>query len=192
MLSKQFKDKLSGIALERSNDRKIAPFFPSSNYIVNEMLSFADITPNDVLYDVGSGDGRVLIQACHRGVKRAVGVEIEPILVKASREAIKADPVCQDKVEIIEGDFASVDFSEANIVIVYMGPAGTKDTQKYLENLHESVRIISHDYQFDNWKYTSKQEGIHEEPTPDGAKSGHKAPYTIYKYSTANIIHKTA
>lgn len=188
MRSQQFLSRVAELSLQRSTDRKIAPYFPSSEAVVKNMLEFANITDEDIVYDVGSGDGRILIQACKMGVKKAVGVEIEPSLVKTSRENIKNDDNSRDKAFVIEDDFSNIDFSEATVITVYMGPAGTNDTQKYLTKLDPSVRIISHEYPFKNWNYQETISNVHDEPSAEGATCHHSSSYTLYKYSTRDIL----
>ena len=187
MRSQQFLSRMAEVSLQRSTDRKIAPYYPSSAEVVSRMLDLAGVGSEDVVYDIGSGDGRILIQACNRGAKRAVGIEIEPTLVKASKENIQQDPMSKDRAIIIESDFANVDLSDATVIIVYMGATGTSNTQKYLRSLPHVVRIISHDYPFEGWTPTETYHGTHIEPSPDGAVTQHIGSYTLFRYSTSNL-----
>ena len=187
MRTAEFLERVAALEEARSVDRKIAPFYPSSVEVIEHMLDLASLEESDVLLDVGSGDGRVLVQACYRLVHRAIGVEIEPSLVRASREVLYADPRCVGRAEVREGDFAGADLSEATVIIVYMGPAGTWDAQKYLTTLSPSVRIICHDYPFIDWPPAEEVGGVHVCPTADGSTVFHEAPYRLYRYSTADI-----
>lgn len=187
MLSSQFRERIANLSESRSNDRKIAPYYPSSHEVVERMLDAVGLCESDVLYDIGSGDGRILVQACQRGVQRAVGIEIEPSLVKASQENLASHPECKDRTEILACDFADVDFSPATVITVYMGPAGTWDSQKYLVGVDPSVRIVSHDYAFKNWTPRQTIQGTHFYPSADGASNQQEAGYEIFVYSTEDI-----
>jgi SAM-dependent methyltransferase len=130
---------------------RLAPFVPSPQSVVEKMLEAAALKPNEVLYDLGSGDGRVLITAAQRFGARAVGIEISPKEAAASREKIERLQLA-DRVRVIEGDLLATDLSEANVVTIYLL---TKSNDKLRPNLEKYLkpgsRVVSHDYEIPGW-----------------------------------------
>ena len=92
--------------------KKIVPFVPSPQEVVDKMIELADVQKDDVVYDLGSGDGRIVITAAKKGAK-AVGFDIDPQLVKESRENIRKAGV-EDRAEIRNQDILTVDLSPAS------------------------------------------------------------------------------
>ena len=98
------------------------PFAPSKEEEVIKALKLADIGENDVVYDLGSGDGRILLKAIEKfGAKAAIGVEIDPHLVNVSRALAKTKGL-EEKVVVIHDDLFRVDLSKADVVTLYLSP----------------------------------------------------------------------
>ncbi len=137
------------------NDRDsshIAPFVPTPPEVVNRMLELAEIKQGDVLYDLGSGDGRIVVAAAKKFGIRAVGFEIDPGLVKESRQIIKRAGL-EELVAIREQDIRSVDFSPASVVTMYLYPAANLRLRPVLmRELKPGSRVISHDFGMGSWK----------------------------------------
>jgi SAM-dependent methyltransferase len=137
------------------NDRDsshIAPFVPTPHEVVSRMLELAEIKQGDVLYDLGSGDGRIVVAAAKKFGIRAVGFEIDPVLVKDSRQIIKRAGL-EELVEIRERDIRTVDFSPASVVTMYLYPAANLRLRPVLmRELKPGSRVISHDFGMGNWK----------------------------------------
>ena len=137
------------------NDRDssyIAPFVPTPHEVVNRMLELAEIEQGDVLYDLGSGDGRIVVAAAKQFGIRAVGFEVDPVLVKDSRQIIKRAGL-EELAEIREQDIRSVDFSPASVVTMYLYPAANLRLRPVLmRELKPGSRVISHDFGMGNWK----------------------------------------
>ncbi|HEX6172996.1 MAG TPA: class I SAM-dependent methyltransferase [Candidatus Binatia bacterium] len=130
----------------------IAPFAPTPPEVVSRMLELAEIKHGDVLYDLGSGDGRIVVAAAKRFGIRAVGFEIDPVLVKDSRQIIKRAGL-EELVEIREQDIRAVDFSPASVVTMYLYPAANLRLRPVLmRDLRPGSRVISHDFNMGSWK----------------------------------------
>ena len=130
----------------------IAPFVPTPPEVVSRMLELAEIKHGDVLYDLGSGDGRIVVAAAKRFGIRAVGFEIDPVLVKDSRQIIKRAGL-EELVEIREQDIRTVDFAPASVVTMYLYPAVNLRLRPVLmRELKPGSRVISHDFGMGSWK----------------------------------------
>ena len=97
-----------------------APYVPSKPQVVQKMLEIADIKPHDVVYDLGCGDGRILIKAVEDfNVKKAIGYELDKQRYKSTRKEIKQRNL-QDRIEIINGNLFEADLSDATVVTLYL------------------------------------------------------------------------
>ena len=130
----------------------VAPFVPTPPEVVSRMLELAEINQGDVLYDLGSGDGRIVVAAAKKFGIRAVGFEIDPGLVKDSRQFVKQAGL-EELVEIREQDIRTVDFSPASVVTMYLYPAANLRLRPVLmRELKPGSRVISHDFGMGSWK----------------------------------------
>ena len=130
----------------------VAPFVPTPPEVMSRMLELAEIKQGDVLYDLGSGDGRIVVAAAKKFGIRAVGFEIDPGLVKDSRQFVKQAGL-EELVEIREQDIRTVDFSPASVVTMYLYPAANLRLRPVLmRELKPGSRVISHDFGMGNWK----------------------------------------
>jgi SAM-dependent methyltransferase len=128
------------------------PYLPSTRGNVDEMLRLGDVTPNDVVYDLGSGDGRIVIAAARDYGARGVGVEIDPALVRESTENARRAGV-SERVAFRAGDIFAVDLREATVVTMYLlTPLVVKLEPKLLAELKPGTRIVAHDYGFATWQ----------------------------------------
>lgn len=128
------------------------PFVESPQPIVDKMLELANVTEDDVVYDLGSGDGRIVITAAKEFGARGVGVEIKPNLVaRAEANAEKAGVA--DRVEFRQGDLFKADISDASVVTIYLLPAvNMKLRPKLFEELSPGTRVVSHDFDMNEWE----------------------------------------
>jgi SAM-dependent methyltransferase len=130
----------------------LAPYVVSPQQIVDRMLELADIKPGETLYDLGSGDGRVLITAVQRYRAKAVGIEISEVLVKSTNERIQKFGLAND-ARVIQGDLLQVDLSPADIVTIYLATDSNEILRPNLEKyLRPGARVVSHDYVVPGWK----------------------------------------
>ncbi len=120
---------------------------------VQDMLWMAHVGKDDIVYDLGSGDGRIVIAAVRDfGAQRAVGVEIDPELVRQSRENAEKAGV-SDRVEFIEGDLFTQDFGEATVVTLFLGHAANIELRpKLFHFLKPGARIVSNQFTMGEWK----------------------------------------
>ena len=127
-------------------------FVPTPREVVLEMLQKAKVTKKDVLYDLGCGDGRIVITAAKVFGARGVGVDIDPIRIKESKENARKAGV-MDRVKFIEGDLFETDLREATVVTLYLTPELNLQVQpKLFRELKPSSRILSHDFDMGDWK----------------------------------------
>jgi SAM-dependent methyltransferase len=124
------------------------PFVATPMLVVEEMLKLAEVGAKDVVYDLGSGDGRLVIEAARRGA-RGVGVEREARLVELSRaEAAKAGVA--DRVRFVQGDIFNTNLSEATVVTLYLLPVLLERlAPKLRAELPVGARVVSHDFPLD-------------------------------------------
>lgn len=132
----------------------LAPYVVSPQQIVDRMLELADPKPSETVYDLGSGDGRILITAVQRYRAKAVGVEISDALVQSTTDRIQKLGL-QNEARVIHGDFLQVDLSPADVVTMYLATDTNEilrpNLEKYLRN---GARVVSHDYAVPGWKAT--------------------------------------
>jgi tRNA G37 N-methylase Trm5 len=141
----------AALAQEPFDSKKIVPFVPSPQEVVDKMIELAGVKKGDVVFDMGSGDGRIVIAAAKKGAQ-AVGFEIDGDLVKESRENIRKASV-QDLAEIRQQDILTVDFSPASVVTMYLLPdVNLKLRPNLLKQLKPGSRVVSHSFDMDDWK----------------------------------------
>jgi len=127
-------------------------FATTPHRIVREMLQLAHVTKDDVVYDLGSGDGRIVIAAAKDFGARGVGIEIDQELVQESMKHAKEQGV-SDRVTFVAQDIFQTDISRATVVTLYMLPElNTKLLPKLLKELQPGARIVSHKFGISNWK----------------------------------------
>lgn len=148
-------DDSVGVAYAEEQDRDstyIAPFVPTPQEVVDRMLELAQVSHGDLLYDLGSGDGRIVITAARRYGARAVGFEIDPALVTHSKRNIKEAGV-EALAEIREQDIRTADLSPASVVTMYLYPgANLRLRAAIMHQLKPGSRVVSHNFSMGDWK----------------------------------------
>lgn len=130
----------------------LAPFVPSPQVVVDKMLEAARLKPGETLYDLGSGDGRVVITAARRYQAKAVGVELSKELCARARIQVKAAGL-ENQVVIVHGDLLGVDLSPADVVTVYLLTHSNERLRPNLERyLKPGARVVSHDFAIRGWE----------------------------------------
>ena len=120
--------------------------------VVDAMLRLAQVTAADVVYDLGSGDGRIVVLAAQKYGARGVGIEIQPQLVAASREIAREGAVA-DRVTFIEGDLFTADISPATVVTMWLSRSVNARLEPKLRGeLRPGTRIVSHQFPIGNWR----------------------------------------
>jgi len=142
--------------------KSLAPYVPSPESIVTTMLQAAEVKKDELVYDLGSGDGRVLIAAAKEFHARSIGVEISPSLVQEAQERIKAEGL-EQQCRVIHGDALEVDLSDADVVVLYLLTSSNELLRPILEDsLHPGARVVSHDFEVRGWHpYKVVQEQAH-------------------------------
>jgi len=131
-------------------NKKIVPFVPSPTEVVEKMLDMGGVKSGDLVYDLGSGDGRIVIAAALRGAQ-AIGFEIDGDLIAASRANIQKAGV-QARAEIRGQDLLTVNFSAATVVTMYLFPdVNLKLRPKLLAQLKPGARVLSHAFDMGDW-----------------------------------------
>ena len=133
-------------------DQLVSPYVPTPNEVVIEMMKMAGVTKDDVVYDLGSGDGRIVIIAAKEFGAKGVGVEIDPELINKSNENARVAGV-SDRVKFVDQDLFKADLSEATVVTLYLLPDVMQQLRpKFLRELKPGTRIISHQFDMKEWK----------------------------------------
>ena len=128
-----------------------APYIPSPRATVDEMLRLAEVGPRDVVYDLGAGDGRVVIAAAKKFGARGVGVEIDKRLVAQARQNAQRAGV-SDRVRFLEQDLFETDLREATVVALYLSPNLNEKLRPALLALAPGTRVVSHSSGMGDWR----------------------------------------
>jgi len=127
-------------------------FIPTQDVHVDTFFELAPLSGSDVVYDLGSGDGRLLFAALERGAGRAVGIELDADLVRKAREKAKSRGV-QDKISFIEADIKEVNLHDASVVLCYLTPYATAALKVKLEKeLRPGSRVVMEMFPVHGWK----------------------------------------
>jgi SAM-dependent methyltransferase len=149
----------AGCAAPAAPPRAVAPsgpipdviWVPSPPEVIAAMLELAEVGPGDVVYDLGSGEGEIVIEAARRDGVRAVGVEIDPERIENAHKHAAAAGVT-DRVTFLERDLFEVDISAATVVTLYLFPeVNARLLPKLLRELRPGTRIVSHDFGLGDW-----------------------------------------
>jgi precorrin-6B methylase 2 len=127
------------------------PYVPTHEKVVAEMLRVANVRKDDVLYDLGSGDGRIVITAAREHGTRGTGIDIDPERVRDANENARRAGVT-DKVKFVQGDIFDAKISDATVVTMYLLPSvNMRLRPKLLSELRPGTRIVSHNYDMGDW-----------------------------------------
>ncbi len=140
------------LAQTTKDTEKLAPYYPTPETVVEKMLQFGGLKAGEKMFDLGSGDGRIVIHAAQKFKAIAVGVEFDDALVKQSSEKIKTLGLTS-LASIIHGDLLKQDYSSADLLTVYLLPMSNDKVTPILEKqLKKGARIVAHDFEFSAWK----------------------------------------
>ncbi|MBN1785045.1 MAG: class I SAM-dependent methyltransferase [Candidatus Bathyarchaeota archaeon] len=130
----------------------LAPFVATPTSVVRQMLILADLQPGEVLFDLGSGDGRAVIMAAKDFGATSIGVELRDDLAKRALNSIQELDL-SEKIRIIQKDIFTVNLSTANVVFLYLTTSANEKIKPKLEaELESGTRVVSHDYEILGWK----------------------------------------
>lgn len=138
-------------AQQGQEPEKLAPYYPTPETVVEKMLQFGELKPGEKMFDLGSGDGRIVVMAAKKFHADATGVEFDNDLYRQSSERIRSLGL-QKTARIIHGDITRQDYSSANLLTVYLLPTSNDKVRPLLEKqLKKGTRIVSHDFEFAGW-----------------------------------------
>jgi tRNA A58 N-methylase Trm61 len=154
----------------------VAPFVPSPQTVIEYMLKLAGLKAGEVLFDMGSGDGRIVIMAAKIFGARGVGIELREDLAKKAMNHIHENGL-DDRVTIMNTDMFTVNLTSADVVYLYLTTSANEKIKPKLESdLKKGARVVSHDYEIIGWRPV-KVENFCENPT-----LGYPS-HTIYLYT---------
>lgn len=154
-----------------------APFVRTPDEIVDRMLELADPRESEVLYDLGCGDGRIVVRAAEKFGCRAVGFDIDPERVNEARDNARRRGVA-DRVSIVEQDLFTLDLSGADVVTLYLLPRLNARLIPQLRQLKPGARVVSHDFDLPGFKPEKTVEIAAADGEPYGALYLWTAPFT--------------
>jgi SAM-dependent methyltransferase len=158
----------------------LAPYVPAPEKAVDRMLSMARLRPGETLFDLGCGNGNILITAVQRYKVKAVGIEISDRLARNAAERVRKEGL-SDEIRVVHGDFMRQDLSSANVVTLYLATTANDTLRPNLERfLRPSTRVVSYDYPIPGWKPLETAE----------ATGSHGTSHTIYLYQVPESIQK--
>ena len=133
---------------------KLAPYYPTPQTIVKQMLDLGGLKEGEKMFDLGSGDGRIVIMAAQKYGADATGVELDTDLWRQSMDKIRALGLSK-KARIIHGDILTQDYSSADLITVYLLPISNDKVRPILEKqLKKGARVVAHDFEFSDWTPT--------------------------------------
>jgi SAM-dependent methyltransferase len=135
-----------------SDPDTLAPSYPSPQPVVDRMLALADIKPGETVYDLGCGDGRIVITAATKFAAKAVGVEIRRDIYEKTAAHV-ASLGLADQVRIVHGDALKTNLAPADVVTLYLLTSSNERLRPVLEaQLRKGARVVSHDFEIRGWK----------------------------------------
>jgi SAM-dependent methyltransferase len=128
------------------------PYVPTPNEVVAQMLKMADVGKDDILYDLGCGDGRIIISAAEKFGARGFGVDLNPVRIAESKANAEKAKVT-DRVQFLNKDLFETSFKEASVLTLYLLPSvNLKLRPKILRELKPGARVVSHDFTMGEWE----------------------------------------
>jgi tRNA A58 N-methylase Trm61 len=158
----------------------LAPYVVAPQHAVDKMLEMANLKPGETLYDLGCGDGEIIVTAAKRYNVKAVGIEISEYLARKAVENARRNGV-QNRVKVIHQDFMRTDLSDANVVTLYLATTANDTLRPNLEHyLRPKTRVVSYDYPIPGWRPIDTKES--------SGRSG--VTHMIYLYEVPDSIRK--
>src|ERR1035437_1323308 len=161
------------VVCAQSDAEKLAPYYPTPETIVDKMLQLAGLKAGEKVYDLGSGDGRIIIMAAQKYHADAIGVELDKDLCRLSLDKIQKLKL-EKNAHIVNGDLLKQNYTSADVVTAYLLPGFIDKVQPLLDQqLKKGARVVAHDFEFKNWT-PDKVENI--------ADDGEGRSHTLYLY----------
>ena len=137
---------------QNDSDQKLAQYYPTPITVVDKMLELGGIKAGETVFDLGSGDGRIVIRAAQKYKAKAVGVELDESLAKQSSERIRTLGLAS-LARIIQGNLLKENYESADLITVYLLPVGNELVTPILEKqLKKGARVVAHDFEFSAWR----------------------------------------
>ncbi len=163
------------VLLGQQTPEKLAPFYPTPESVVQKMLELGGLKKGEWHYDLGSGDGRVVIMAAEKFGAHSTGYEIDDDLWKKSMGRIK-DLGLTNLATIVKGDLTKADFSKPDLITVYLLPSSNDKIAPLLEKgMKKGSRVVSHDFEFSAWKAEKVTQ-------VEDSDEGYSRSHTLYLY----------
>ena len=157
--------------IQRIHPDNLAPFVATPEVVAERMLALANLKEGETLFDLGCGDGRILFLAAQKFKAKAIGVELSPRLVEATRAKAEALGL-SDQVKVIQGNLLDADLTTADVVTIYLMRLSNERLKPNLrKHLKPGARVVSHDYEIMGWKPNSVEK-----------VTVHRRAHTIYIY----------
>jgi len=156
---------VAAAAQQEKKPEKLAPYYPTPESVVEKMLKLGELKRGERMFDLGSGDGRLVIMAAQKFGANATGVELDGDLWKQSTAKIRRLGL-EKSARIIQGNILAQNYSTADVICVYLLPGSNDKVRPLLEKqLKKGTRIVSHDFEFAVWK-PEKTETIDDDERP--------------------------
>ena len=141
----------AALAAAQSSAEILAPYYPTPTTVVERMLQLGGLKAGEKMYDLGSGDGRIVIMAAQKFHAEAVGIEIDRNLWKSSMDSVRKLGL-ERSARIVNGDLLNQNYSSADLVTVYLMPGFIDKVRPLLDReLKKGARVVSHDFEFSAW-----------------------------------------
>ena len=165
---------VAGLALFAQEDKdRLAPYYPTPETVVDKMLQLGELKAGETMWDLGSGDGRIVVMAARKYKAKANGVEFDGDLVKLSQERLK-NLKLDSTAKIVHGDALAQDYSSADLLTVYLLPTSNLKLRPILEKqLKKGTRVVCHDFEIGGWS---------PEKTVSIDDDGEGRAHTLYLY----------
>jgi predicted RNA methylase len=162
-----------GLGAQSSDGAKLAPYYPTPETIVEKMLQLGGLKAGEKMYDLGSGDGRIVIMAAQKFHAEAIGIELDKDLCRQSMARIRK--LGLENARIVAGDLLEQNYSSADLITVYLLPQSIDGKVQPLldRQLKKGARVVAHDFEFKNWL---------PEKVVNIADDGEGRSHTIYLY----------
>ena len=143
---------LAGLAGQQAQEpERLAPYYPTPETVVEKMLQLGGLKAGEKMFDLGSGDGRIVIMAAQKYHADATGIEFDKDLARLSSDRIKSLDL-QKTARIINGDILRQDLSSADLITVYLLPASNEKIRPMLDKqLRKGTRLVAHDFEIPGW-----------------------------------------
>jgi hypothetical protein len=142
---------LGGAAFGTLAAEPTVPYVPTPQEVVDKMLAMAKVTPNDYLIDLGSGDGRIVVTAAKKYGARGFGVDLNPLRIREAVENAAKNGV-SERAEFYQRNLFETDLGNATVITMYLLPRVNLELRPKLLELKPGTRIVSHDFDMDDWK----------------------------------------